>query len=475
MCGVIGIISERDVTRDLFIGLLGLQHRGQDSAGILTFDNNFKIKKDKGYVEDVFSERDLDNLKANIGIGHTRYPTVGSDFRTDAQPFYVAFPNKVGIVHNGQVTNYYELRRRFFKKNRALTSTCDIEAVLNVFAEALLGKKGLSPKELFEAVKKVFKRAKGAYSVVMLIGGKGLLAFRDPNAIRPLVMMNKKFDGEKAYAFVSESTALINYGYVVERNIAPGEAVFIDNNLRVHSKKIVKGKPHHCMFEWVYFSRTESILEGKEVYKVRLELGRQLAKEWRKTGLKADVVFPVPDTSRTAATTMAEELKLPCREGLIKNRYIGRTFIMASQTRREDSVKLKLNPIPSEVKGKRILLVDDSIVRGTTSKKIVKLLKEYGAKAVYFISTCPPIRFPCFYGIDMPVKSELIASDKTIKEIREFIEADYLIYNSIPGLRKAIGLKGLCMACLDGRYPSKVPKETIEEFGKERTEERKRV
>ncbi|MEW6295598.1 MAG: amidophosphoribosyltransferase [Candidatus Diapherotrites archaeon] len=474
MCGIIGIISEKDVLPELYFGLVGLQHRGQDSAGILSYNGTLKVKKEKGLVEQIFSEDDLKNLSANIAIGHTRYPTIGSDFRTDAQPFYFSFPHRIGIVHNGNITNYFELRKEFDLKKKCLHSTCDVEAILNVFAEALMFIPDPSVEDIFSAVSKVFSKVKGAYSVVALIGGKGLLAFRDPHAIKPLVLLKKK-NKENGFAFASESIALTPCGFEVERNLKPGEAVFIDNFLKVHSKTLSNEEPSHCMFEWVYFARPESKLEKKDVYEARKELGRELASLWKLTGIEADLVVPVPDTARSAATILAEELRLPCREGLIKNRYIGRTFIMGSQSKREDSVKLKLNPIISEIKGKKIILVDDSIVRGTTSKKIVGLLKDAGAERVYFLSTCPPIKCPCFYGIDMPLKSELIASNKSVEEIRKFIEADYLLYNTIEGLKKAIGTKELCCACLNGNYPVKVSQETIKEIEQSRTKEREKI
>jgi len=477
MCGIIGIISDRDVLPELYLGLIGLQHRGQDSAGILSYNGNLKMKKDQGLVEQVFSEQDLKNLSANIAIGHTRYPTIGSDFKTDAQPFYFSFPHRIGMVHNGNTTNYFELKREFDLKKKCLNSTCDVEAILNVFAEALMLKVDLSTEDIFSAVSKVFSKVKGAYSVVTLIGGKGLLAFRDSHAIKPLVLLKKKGreGAAKTYAFSSESIALTQCGFEIERNLKPGEAVLIDNSLKIHSRIFSHEKPAHCMFEWVYFARPESKLEKKDVYEARKELGRELASLWKLTGIEADSVVPVPDTARSAATIIAEELRLPCREGLIKNRYVGRTFIMGSQAKRENSVALKLTPLTSEIKGKRIILVDDSIVRGTTSKKIIRLLKNSGAEKVYFLSTCPPIKYPCFYGIDMPLKSELIASNKSIEEVRKFIEVDYLLYNTIEGLRRAIGTKELCCACLNGDYPVKVSEETIKEIEESRTTEREKI
>ncbi|MBU2100898.1 amidophosphoribosyltransferase [Candidatus Micrarchaeota archaeon] len=472
MCGIIGLISKKDVLSDLFIGMLCLQHRGQDSAGILSFDKKMKLVKKEGLVSTIFGEKELNELKSNVAIGHTRYPTIGSDFSVDAQPFMVSVPYKIGIAHNGQVSNYLDLRRELNLETNCVVSSCDVEVILHVFAHAL--PKEFSVEALFNAVKKVFEKVKGSFSVVTVIEGKGLLAFRDPMAIRPLVMAEKTVNGIKSIGFASESLSLTTTSHKILRDIKPGEAVFVDSNLKVTSKILAEEKPAHCMFEWVYFAGAESIIDGLEVYQARINLGKELAKAWIKTGLKADVVIPVPDTSRTAASKLAEEINLPYREGLIKNRYIARTFIMASQAKRENGVRLKLNPVQSEIKGKNILLVDDSIVRGTTSKQIVKLLKDNGAKKVFFVSTCPPIISPCFYGIDMPSKKELIASTNTVEEIRKHIDADFLLYNSIDALKKALNREDLCLACLTGNYPVSIPKETEQEFEKTRIDERKK-
>ncbi len=472
MCGIIGIISKKDVLSDIFVGMLSLQHRGQDSAGILSFNEKMNLIKKEGLVGNIFSEKELSELKANVAIGHARYPTIGSDFLVDAQPFMVSKPYEIGMAHNGNITNYFDLKKEQNSETDCVVSSCDLEVVLNVFAENL--DENFSVKSLFFAVKKVFEKVKGSYSIVAVIKGKGLLAFRDPNALRPLIMAEKTVNGIKSVGFASESLSLTSTGHKIIKDLNAGEAVFVDSDLNVVSEVLVKGNPTHCMFEWVYFSGAESILDGLEVYTARINLGKELAKEWKKTGLKADVVIPVPDTSRTAASKLAEEINLPYREGLIKNRYIGRTFIMASQARRENGVRLKLNPVESEIKGKDILLVDDSIVRGTTSKKIVKLLKDNGAKKVFFLSTCPPIISPCFYGVDMPSKKELIASQMSVDEIRKHIGADFLFYNSIDALKKALEREDLCMACLTGNYPVAIPKKTETEFEKTRKEEQEK-
>ncbi len=475
MCGIIGIISKKSVLPDLFVGMLSLQHRGQDSAGILSYkadSDELKLIKNEGLVGSIFTEKELSKLSSNFAIGHTRYPTIGSDFLTDAQPFKVSKPYEIGIAHNGNITNYFELKKQLNTDKTCVVSSCDVEVILHVFANAL--PEEFSVDAVFNAVKKVFEKVHGAYSVVMVLKDKGLLAFRDPNAIRPLVMAEKESNGIKSIGFSSESLPLTSTGHKLLGNVEAGQAVFVDSNLNVHSKNLIEGKPRHCMFEWVYFAGAESIIDNLEVYTARINLGEQLAHEWLKTGLKADVVVPVPDTSRTAASRLAEVIGLPYREGLIKNRYIGRTFIMASQIKRENGVKLKLNPVYSEVNGKNIILVDDSIVRGTTSKKIVKLLKDNGANKIYFLSTCPPIVSPCFYGVDMPSKNELIAAKKSVKEIQEHIGADLLIYNSIDSLKKALQRKDLCMACLDGKYPVPIPDAIEKEFEKTRNHERKK-
>jgi amidophosphoribosyltransferase len=472
MCGVIGLISKKDVLPDLFVGMLSLQHRGQDSAGILSFNKKMKLIKKEGLVSSIFTEKELRELNARIAIGHTRYPTIGSDFAVDAQPFMVSFPYEIGMAHNGNITNYFDLKKELNSKKNSVVSSCDLELLLNVFAESLPQK--FSVEALFNAVKRVFEVVKGSYSIVAVIRDKGLLAFRDPFGIRPLVMAEKEVDGIKSIGFASESLPLTTTGHKLLRSVKAGEAVFVDSNLNVTSKILSREKPAHCMFEWVYFAGAESVIDDLEVYSARISLGEELAKEWQKTKLKADVVIPVPDTSRTAASSLAERIGLPYREGLIKNRYIGRTFIMASQSRRENGVKLKLNPVQSELKGKKIILVDDSIVRGTTSKKIVKLLKENGAKKVFFLSTCPPIISPCFYGVDMPSSKELIASRMSVKQIREYIGADFLLYNSIDSLKKALNRSDLCLACLTGQYPVEVPKKTKEEFEKTRKREQEK-
>ena len=473
MCGVIGIYNSDNVAQELYNGLLLLQHRGQDSCGILTADDEtIYLQKFKGLVSDSFNEEILNSLKGKSGIAQVRYPTIGSSSLIDAQPFYLNYPLGIGMAHNGNVVNIEELRKELKQNKRVLISKCDVEVILNVLAEELLkNKTSNSFEKIKEAVKGVFNRVNGAYSVVTVSTGNRMVAFRDPKGIRPLVMGKKqKEDGSISYAFSSETVPLDFLGYEIIRDVKPGEVIYINSHGTVKSEVLVDEKPAHCMFEWVYFARPDSVIENLSVYEARRNLGKQLANQIKEKNLKIDVIMPVPDSSRPAALACAEELKIPYREGLIKNRYSQRTFIMPTQELRENAVKMKLSPVIKEIKGKSILLVDDSIVRGTTSKKIVKMLKKAGAKEVHFASSCPAIKKPCFYGVDMSTEEELIAAHKTDDEIKKFIGADSLTYLTIENLRKAIP-KRICTACLDGNYPTPVEK-YAEEYAEKRKQEK---
>lgn len=466
MCGVIGVIGTRDAAKEAFLGLITLQHRGQDAAGILTYDNNsFHLVKNLGLVESVFTRDAVERLTGDVAIGHARYSTVGKGDVQDVQPLAINYPYGIGIVHNGNIVNYPSVKERLQRemRRRCFTSS-DTETLLNWFADKL---EGNTFEHIVKAVRSVFENINGSYSVAGLLGEGGLLAFRDPYGIKPLVLGKKRVDGRDAYMVASETIPLSFMGYQLERDIQPGELVYIDRESRLHSTVIDGTKPYRpCMFEWVYFAGAESEIEGTPVYGARLNLGRGLARVLREKiasgEIEADIVAPVPDTSRTAAIALAEELKLPCREILIKNRYIKRTFILGSQEKREKAVDLKLNPVVSELKGKNILLVDDSIVRGTTSKKIVDLVRRAGAKKVYFVSTCPPIRYPCFYGIDFPDQQELIAAGRSESQIAAMLGADGVVYQDIPGLLESLAETGTgqvktpCTACLDGKYPTDV-------------------
>ncbi|MBN2454081.1 amidophosphoribosyltransferase, partial [Candidatus Woesearchaeota archaeon] len=435
------------------------QHRGQDAAGMAVYNQktgSVNIIKDKGFVYNVFNEKNLPALKGRIGIGHTRYPTAGVNSTTEVQPFFTHAANGIALAFNGNIINYPVLKERLRKKKKLyLSSDCDAEALLHIFAEEYRKKEGVA--SVFRAVSRIHNEVVGAYSVVALIAGRGILAFKDPNGIRPLVLGERK-NGRKSYAFASESIALTIQGYNNIRDLKPGEAVFIDINNNVHSKVVTKAKSAPCVFEWVYFSTVESVLEGEPVYNVRKRLGEELAKKVKERwpDLPIDIVIPVPDTSRPAAAGLAEALKVPYGEGLVKNRYVGRTFIMPTQKVRESAMELKMKPIEVMIKGKNVMVVDDSIVRGTTSKRIVKLLRASGAKKVYLVSTFPPIRHPCFYGIDFQHQEDLIAYKRKIKEVEKEIGADKLIYMDIDGLKRAVGTDKLCMACLTGKYPTTI-------------------
>lgn len=463
MCGVIGIYGNKGVFKDLYQGLLSIQHRGQDSAGITTYDGSkFHTKKGNGLVRDIFTKDHFTRLIGHIGIGHTRYPTIGGGRGEDAQPFFVNSPFGIIMAHNGNVINYSELNTILLNQyHRHLTSDNDVEIILNIFAQDLAEQhvKSMKPENIFHAVKKVFERVKGSYSVVAYIAEQGMLAFRDPYGIKPLVYGKRKEDILPAYAIASESVSLNIMNFSEIKDIEAGQALFIDRNRRLHTQKIARCPQTPCLFEWVYFARPDSYIDNVNVYDCRVNLGRFLADEIRKHNLKIDVVVPVPDSARDAAIEIARKLNLKYREALVKNRYIGRTFIMPADQQRRSSVRQKLNPIPSELKGKNVLLIDDSIVRGNTSRAIIDLVRECGAKKVYFGSYSPPLRYPCVYGIDMQTKTEFIARNATVEQIAKRLGADKVIYQSLDSLKKAVhlGNKNLtqfCGACFDGNYPT---------------------
>lgn len=463
MCGIIGLISGTNVIRELYDGLLTLQHRGQDSAGIMTFDDHFHLKKGNGLVRDVFRTKNMIRLTGNIGIGHVRYPTAGSYKATESQPFYVNAPFGISLVHNGNLTNYDELKKEVVEKDKRFLNTgSDSEVLLNVIAHELdrIGKKKLAPDDIFKAMRNVFKRIKGSYCVIVLIAGHGLLAFRDPHGIRPLILGKKNSKITNDYLIASESVSHDTLGFDIISDISPGEAVFIDTKYQVHRKKCVpKIKWAPCLFEYVYLARPDSTLDDINIYKTRLRLGEYLAKKIKKANLKIDVVVPVPDSARSSAIPLAHELGIKYREGLVKNRYIGRTFIMPGQEKRRRSIRFKLNPIKLELKGKNVLLVDDSIVRGNTSKKIIEMIRNAGAKKIYFASCAPPLVSPCVYGVDMPTRKDFIAHNLKTETIAKVIGADKIFYQELKDLIKAanIGNKeitGFCGACFSGKYPT---------------------
>lgn len=447
MCGIAGIVSNQNVNQDLYDALTVLQHRGQDAAGIATCEGSrLHLRKENGLTRDVFSAEEMLKLKGNMGIAHVRYPTAGCTSAEEAQPFYVNSPFGLTLAHNGNLTNTEELKIQVFVDDqRHINTESDSEVLLNVFAHELAeaGKLTLTVDDVFKAVSVVHRRCRGAYAVVVMIAGFGILGFRDPYGIRLIVFGERKGDdGFTDYMIASESVALDVLDFRLIRDIAPGEAVFIETNGKLHTKQCAEKTFHSpCIFEYVYFARPDSIIDNISVYKARMRMGKKLAKkiqrEWPNHDI--DVVIPIPDTSRTAALQIAHELGVKFREGFMKNRYIGRTFIMPGQKMRKKSVKQKLNAISLEFAGKNVLLVDDSVVRGTTSEQIIQMARDAGAKKVYFASAAPPVRYPNVYGIDMPAARELIAHGRSEQEVCEAIGADKLIYQDLDDLIDAVG------------------------------------
>ena len=462
MCGIVGVVSNAPVNQLIYDALLLLQHRGQDAAGIVTQqERKFFMHKAKGLVKDVFRTRNMRALPGNCGLGQVRYPTAGNAYsEEEAQPFYVNAPFGIVLVHNGNLTNAKALKSELFiTDHRHINTESDSEVLLNVLAheiEKTTRGLPLQPPGIFAAVRNVHRRVKGSYSVIALIAGHGVLAFRDPFGIRPLCMGR----GPGTVVLASESVALEGTSHTFDRNIDPGEAVFIDLQGNVHAQQCAQAPVlNPCIFEFVYLARPDSVMDGISVYQARLNLGEALAKRVISTvpPNEIDVVIPIPESSRPSAAQLAQLLGLPYREGFVKNRYVGRTFIMPGQSVRKKSVRQKLNAIASEFKGRNVLLVDDSIVRGTTSKEIVQMARDAGARKVYLASAAPPVRYPNVYGIDMPTSAELVAHDRTVEQIREIIGCDALIYQDLDGMKKAIGklslkIKGFDASCFDGVY-----------------------
>jgi len=443
MCGILGVVAKTPVNQLLYDGLLVLQHRGQDAAGIVTVQGNtFNMHKGSGMVRDVFRTRNMRALQGNMGIGHVRYPTAGSaESPAEAQPFYVNSPFGIVLGHNGNLTNTEQLKRELFRQDlRHVNTNSDSEVLLNVLAHELqesCRNHSLDAATIFAAVSGVYRRCRGAYAVVAIIAGYGLLAFRDPFGIRPLVVGQCRSERGTEYLVASESVALDTLGFELTRDVGPGEAIFIDDTGNFYSKQCVANAIRSpCIFEYVYLARPDSVIDGISVYETRLHLGESLADKIKRhyQNLDIDVVIPIPDSSRPCAMQLANRIGIPYREGFIKNRYIGRTFIMPGQVQRQKSVRQKLNAMSVEFRGKNVLLVDDSIVRGTTSREIVQMAREAGARRVYFASSAPPVRFPNVYGIDMPTRQELIANGRSDDEIAREIGADKLIYQDLDAL-----------------------------------------
>ncbi|MDP2226662.1 MAG: amidophosphoribosyltransferase [Moraxellaceae bacterium] len=441
MCGIVGIAGKSSVNQSLYDALTVLQHRGQDAAGIVTCHNGrLFLRKENGMVRDVFHTRHMLRLIGNFGIGHVRYPTAGSSSSAEAQPFYVNSPYGITLAHNGNLTNAHDIARDLFREDlRHINTDSDSEVLLNVLAHELqeTGQHNPTENDVFDAVANVHRRCKGAYAVVAMITGYGILGFRDPHGIRPLVYGERETADGMEYILASESVAITSLGYRVVRDLAPGEAVFINAQGQLFSRQCADNPVHTpCIFEYVYFARPDSIMDNISVYKARLRMGERLAqkivREWGEHDI--DVVIPIPDTSRTSALELANQLNVKYREGFMKNRYIGRTFIMPGQSQRKKSVRQKLNPIELEFQGKNVLLVDDSIVRGTTCKEIIQMARDAGANKVYFASAAPAVKYPNVYGIDMPAKSELIAHGRTEQEVCDLIGADRLVYQNLDDL-----------------------------------------
>jgi amidophosphoribosyltransferase len=467
MCGIVGVVSNAPVNQLIYDALLLLQHRGQDAAGIATqLGPKFFMHKAKGMVRDVFRTRNMRALPGDVGLGQVRYPTAGNAYsEEEAQPFYVNAPFGIVLVHNGNLTNAQALKTEMFSvDHRHINTDSDSEVLLNVLAHELAQASGggqLSTDDVFKAVSGVYRRIKGSFSVIALIAGQGLLAFRDPHGIRPLCF-GRGADGTLMVA--SESVALEGTGHAFQRDVAPGEAIFIDLKGNMHTRVCAQSPSlNPCIFEFVYLARPDSTLDGISVYQARLNLGQTLAKRVISVvpPTDIDVVIPIPESSRPSATQLAHLLGLPYREGFVKNRYVGRTFIMPGQGVRKKSVRQKLNVIASEFKGRNVLLVDDSIVRGTTSREIVQMARDAGARKVYMASAAPPVRFPNVYGIDMPTSDELVAHNRSVEEVRQLIGADALIYQDVEAMKQAVrsaaapgaaALAGFDASCFDGVY-----------------------
>jgi len=473
MCGIIGVVGRNGVhvNQLIYDGLTVLQHRGQDAAGIMTdFEGQFRLRKSNGLVSDIFYTRHMQRLEGHIGLGHVRYPTAGSSSKAEAQPFYVNSPYGLSIAHNGNLTNAEELRKNLLDSYfRHMNTKSDSEILLNVLAVELFersngisidGDPHLDIEAVFGAIKALNNKVEGGYSCVSLISGYGLLAFRDPNGIRPLVFGKRESDGESEWIVASESVAISALGFEIVRDVEPGEAIFISSSGHFFSRKCSESMTHSpCIFEYVYFARPDSVIDGISVYNARLNQGKKLAErilqQWPEHDI--DAVIPVPDSGRIAALQMANTLNVPYREGFVKNRYVGRTFIMPGQALREKSVRRKLNAIEHEFSGKNILLVDDSIVRGTTSQQIIEMARDVGAKKVYFASAAPPVRYPNVYGIDMPAANEFIANGRSIEEINEKIGSDKLFYQTLDDLVDSILMDTdlemeFDSSCFDGKY-----------------------
>ncbi len=489
MCGIVGIFSHEPVAAELCDSLIHLQHRGQDAAGVLTCDERFHPMHGSGLVREIFSSSDMRHLKGNMGIAHTRYPTAGGYSDADRQPLWIGSPRGIALAHNGNIVNYAELANDIrLKQHRHLNSSLDSEVLLLLLADHLAtgsyadNDDNLFFEQLGKAVQAIYHQIEGSYSVVSVVIGKGLVAFRDPHGIRPLVWgERKRTDGTSDYIFASETTPFYALGFEPRGDLQPGEVAYVNQQGELFRRVLDSRAFRPCVFEYVYFARPDATLDGVSVYRSRLRMGQNLAKQWKETypDVLPDVVIPAPSTANTAALSFAHELGVRYSEGLYKNPFIGRTFIMPNQKARSRSVQYKLTPQRTEIENKKVLIVDDSIVRGTTSREIVKMIKEFGAKEIYFVSSCPPIKNPCFYGIDIPSRNELIAASKDTEAIRRYLGVDKLLYQTTDDLVEAVTRRGQhqitrpCMACMDGNYScGDITEEKIQMLEKRREVER---
>ncbi len=486
MCGIVGLVGTSAVNQRLYDALTVLQHRGQDAAGIATSgDGGLCVRKASGLVRDVFQQQHMLELKGHIGIGHVRYPTAGCDSASEAQPFYVNSPYGICLAHNGNLTNATELAEVLIREDRRhLNTTSDSEVLLNVFASELqrIGTPRVTPADVFAALEAVYRRCRGGFAVVAMVIGHGVVGFRDPNGIRPLVLGERETAQGKEWMLASESVALDSLAFRYVRDIAPGEAVLIDEAGRLHSHRCVAAARHApCIFEYVYFARPDSKIDNISVYRARMRMGDRLAEKIlrERPNHDIDVVIPIPDTSRTSALQLAQRLGLKYREGFTKNRYIGRTFIMPGQQQRQKSVRSKLNAIDLEFRGKNVLLVDDSIVRGTTSAQIIELAREAGARKVYFASAAPPVRYPNVYGIDMPAARELVAAGRSVEDVMRLIGADWLVYQDLDDLIAACKhedsqIEEFDTSCFSGEYVTgDITPQYLDRLQRERSDEAK--
>ncbi len=476
MCGIVGIFGNDNVTGSILDGLVAIQHRGHDSAGIVTFDGTFHLKRGLGYVMDVFRGVDPATLPGHAGLGHVRYATIGSNGELDAQPLVVNYPFGLAMVHNGNVTNFTALRRWLHDERHRLVDTDnDVALILYTLASELEQRdlKHLTVPDIFDAVRATQDRLEGAWSAICIIAGQGMLAFADPYGIRPIVLGKRFSEHGIVYVLASESVVFDQLGCERIRDLEPGEAVFVDRHHRLHSSICRRARQAFCVFEYIYFAREDSIIHDRVVATERVRMGRRLARNFRQQGLEPDIVIDVPASSYFFASGLAEELGVPYRRGLAKNNHVGRSFITQNQTVRETMVRQKHNPIPDVIRGKKVAVVDDSIVRGTTSRHLVRLLRKAGARELYFASAAPPITHPCIYGIDMSVKREIIAAHYELDQIRHYLEADAVVYQSLEDLQDLYHDLPCCYACFSGEYPTGASEEALRRVEEEKIRSRR--